>query len=117
MDAFLEKYSFFLTPTTAQTAPEVSHQFINESMRAKMRRISELSSGERTDLVYEFFMPSLAATTFTQQANLMGNPSPPVHVASNGLPLGVQFVAEKGREDLLLKMGRLFEQNGKFRII
>lgn len=119
MDAFLEKYSFFLTPTTAQTAPEVSHQFINESMRAKMRRISELSSRERTDLVYEFFMPSLAATPFTQQANLMGNPaiSPPVHVASNGLPLGVQFVAKKGREDLLLKMGKLFEQNGKFRII
>ena len=119
MDAFLEKYSFFLTPTTAQTAPEVSHQFINESMRAKMRRISELSSRERTDLVYEFFMPSLAATPFTQQANLMGNPaiSLPVHVASNGLPLGVQFVAKKGREDLLLKMGRLFEQNGKFRII
>lgn len=119
MDAFLEKYSFFLTPTTAQTAPEVSHQFINESMRAKMRRISELSSRERTDLVYEFFMPSLAATPFTQQANLMGNPtiSLPVHVASNGLPLGVQFVAKKGREDLLLKMGKLFEQNGKFRII
>ena len=119
MDAFLEKYSFFLTPTTAQTAPEVSHQFINESMRAKMRHISELSSRERTDLVYEFFMPSLAATPFTQQANLMGNPaiSLPVHVASNGLPLGVQFVAKKGREDLLLKMGKLFEQNGKFRII
>lgn len=119
MDAFLEKYSFFLTPTTAQTAPEVSHQFINESMRAKMRRISELSSRERTDLVYEFFMPSLAATPFTQQANLMGNPtiSLPVHVASNGLPLGVQFVAKKVREDLLLKMGKLFEQNGKFRII
>ena len=119
MDAFLEKYSFFLTPTTAQTAPEVSHQFINESMRAKMRRISELSSRERTDLVYEFFMPSLVATPFTQQANLMGNPaiSLPVHVASNGLPLGVQFVAKKGREDLLLKMGKLFEQNGKFRII
>ena len=119
MDAFLEKYSFFLTPTTAQTAPKVSHQFINESMRAKMRRISELSSRERTDLVYEFFMPSLAATPFTQQANLMGNPaiSLPVHVASNGLPLGVQFVAKKGREDLLLKMGKLFEQNGKFRII
>lgn len=119
MDAFLEKYSFFLTPTTAQTAPEVSHQFINESMWEKMRRISELSSRERTDLVYEFFMPSLAATPFTQQANLMGNPaiSLPVHVASNGLPLGVQFVAKKGREDLLLKMGNLFEQNGKFRII
>ena len=119
MDAFLEKYSFFLTPTTAQTAPKVSHQFINESMRAKMRRISELYSRERTDLVYEFFMPSLAATPFTQQANLMGNPaiSLPVHVASNGLPLGVQFVAKKGREDLLFKMVKLFEQNGKFRII
>ena len=64
-------------------------------------------------------MPSLAATPFTQQANLMGTPaiSLPVHVASNGLPLGVQFVAKKGREDLLLKMGKLFEQNGKFRII
>lgn len=48
-----------------------------------------------------------------------GNPaiSLPIHVASNGLPLGVQFVAKKGRENLLLKMGKLFEQNGKFRII
>lgn len=118
-DRFLAKYSLFLTPATAETAPRISHRFINDDMKQRMRGITELSPHERTELVFEFFMPSLAVTPFTQQANLTGNPavSLPTYVSPEGLPLGIQLTARKGREDLLLKTGLLFEENGMFRIM
>ena len=46
----------------------------------------------------------LRLDTFTQQANLTGQPSIslPVYRDEQGLSLGVQLTAAKGREDLLL---------------
>lgn len=49
-------------------------------------------------------------------ANLTGQPaiSLPTHVTASGLPLGIQFMASKGREDVLFQVGELFEQEQKF---
>ncbi len=49
---------------------------------------------------------------FTVVFNIAGQPalSLPLGRSGNGLPIGVQFVAPYGREDLLLRVGSLFEQ-------
>ncbi|MCT3438869.1 amidase, partial [Limosilactobacillus fermentum] len=52
---------------------------------------------------------------FTQQANLTGEPaiSLPTHLTKAGLPLGIQLVAGKGQEGLLLQVAKLFETQGR----
>lgn len=120
MDTFLQKFDLFLTPTTADTAPKIVGQpLINELTLTKMRHITELDKQARLDLVYEFFLTSLAITPFTQQANLTGQPaiSLPTALADNGLPLGIQFTARKGQEALLLQIARLFEREQQFKML
>lgn len=64
------------------------------------------------------FEKSLQITPYTQLANLTGQPaiSLPTHVTSEGLPLGIQFMAARGREDLLLQVGKLFETEYGFKL-
>jgi amidase len=49
---------------------------------------------------------------YTQPFNLTGQPaiSLPLHVTAAGLPVGVQLVADLGREDLLLRVASQLEQ-------
>jgi amidase len=49
---------------------------------------------------------------FTAQFNVSGQPavSLPLHWAPGGLPLGVQLVADYGREDLLIRVSSQLEQ-------
>ncbi|WP_255265751.1 amidase family protein, partial [Streptococcus sobrinus] len=63
---------------------------------------------------WEMFDRSLQLTPFTQQANLTGQPSLslPLHRTSQGLALGVQLTADKGREDLLLNLSQQLENRG-----
>ena len=64
------------------------------------------------------FEKSLALSPFTQLANLTGEPaiSLPTFITPAGLPLGIQFMAAKGREDLLFQIGKIFESEGQFRL-
>lgn len=59
----------------------------------------------------------MAWTPFTHQPNLTGQPSLaiPTHLTKEGLPLGVQLTAAKGREDLLLAVAELFEKEKQFK--
>ncbi len=116
MENLFDEYDLFLTPATAQTAPKITTDLQSASIRAGLRQITEFSVDEAADLIYVMFEKSLALSPYTQLANLTGQPaiSLPTFVAENGLPLGIQFMASKGREDLLFQIGALFEEAGRF---
>ena len=78
-----------------------------------MLHIEEASPAEQQKMVYDMFLPSLTYTPFTQWANIIGQPaiSLPVHLADDGLPIGVQIMAPKGREDWLLGIASQMEQS------
>ncbi|HYB90522.1 MAG TPA: amidase [Candidatus Binataceae bacterium] len=58
------------------------------------------------------FVRSGELVPFTSPFNVTGQPaiSLPLHWTSEGLPVGVQFIAAFGREDLLLRVGSHLEQ-------
>lgn len=57
-------------------------------------------------------MRSAAVVPFCSSFNMTGQPavSLPLHWSDEGLPIGVQFVAEFGREDVLLRLASQLEQ-------
>jgi amidase len=67
----------------------------------------------RDDLdFYSFFRLCDAMSVHMPLFNLTGQPaiSLPLGMSASGLPIGVQFVARFGREDLLLRLASVFEQ-------
>lgn len=109
-----ESYDFYLTPATAYSAPKVGELTHSVESRAELldnwRRTATMA--DQQELIYNMFLPSLTYTPYTQLANLTGQPaiSLPVHVTGTGLPLGVQVMAGKGQEHLLLQLARQIEQ-------
>lgn len=116
MEELFQEYDLFLSPTTAFSAPEIAKDLQSDLIREKMSQVSELSEKQAFDVVTEMFEESLQITPYTQLANLTGQPgiSLPTHLTAEGLPLGIQFMAARGREDLLFTIGKLFEENQKF---
>lgn len=114
MAAFHESYDFYLTPATAYPAPKVGELTHSRESRADLLADWErtLTMAGQQQLIYDMFLPSLTYTPYTQLANLTGQPaiSLPVHVTESGLPLGVQLMAGKGQEHLLLQLSRQIEQ-------
>lgn len=118
MENFFETYDLFLTPTTAETAPLVDADLQSDVIRRNLETIDTLSERQAADLIYEMFDQSYQLTPYTQLANLTGQPaiSLPTMMSAHRLPLGIQFMASKGREDLLFQIGQLFETHGQFKL-
>lgn len=116
MEQLFEQYDLFLTPSTADSAPRVDAELQSDKIRDDLAQAETFSQVQLQELIYEMFEKSLVLSPFTQLANLTGQPaiSLPTHITASGLPLGIQFMASKGREDLLFQVGRLFEQEKKF---
>lgn len=116
MEQLFEDYDLFLTPTAADVAPKIDSELQSDHIRKELARAESLSYSQLKDLIYIMFEKSLALTPYTQLANLTGQPaiSLPTHIAENGLPLGIQFMASKGREDVLFQIGKLFEKEQQF---
>jgi amidase len=113
MTVFHQNYDFYVTPATASSAPKVKELTHTEKEIAELMRVGELTKSEQQKLVWDMFEASLTYTPFTQLANLTGQPamSVPVHLTADGLPLGVQFVAPKGKEDWLLHIAHQLENS------
>ena len=118
MEELFTKYDLLLTPTTAETAPKLSDHLVSDEVRYALEAAATLTESELLHLIDRMFEKSLQITPYTQLANLTGQPaiSLPTHVTSEGLPLGIQFMAARGREDLLLQVGKLFETEYGFKL-
>ena len=117
--AFHARHDLLLTPTLAH--PPVRHGQ-GDQPRAHEIALDLLDrsgllgllvrSGLLASTVDKIATDSLQYVPFTQLANLTGTPamSVPLHWTADGLPLGVQFVAPFGQEDLLLQLAAQLEQ-------
>jgi amidase len=113
MAEFHQTYDLYITPATASAAPKISELTHTEKEIAELLKVGELTKSEQQKLVYDMFEASLTYTPFTQLANLTGQPaiSVPVHLTAKGLPLGVQVMAPKGKEDWLLQVANQMENS------
>jgi len=93
VSAIFERYDLLLTPTL----PTVAF--------AAKGPLPRGADGER-------FESPVHAVAFTYPFNMTGHPAATVRAGFDdaGLPVGLQLVTERGREDLLLQVARVFEQ-------
>ena len=116
MAVFHEAYDILLTPTVAEVAPKHGQFALSESLQSKLKHIADYEWEKQQEIIWDMFADSLDWTPFTQQANLTGQPSIslPVYRNEQGLSLGVQLTAAKGREDLLLHLAQQMEERSVF---
>jgi amidase len=113
MAEFHQTYDLYVTPATASAAPKIKELTHTEKEIAELLKVDDLTKPEQQQLVYDMFEASLTYTPFTQLANLTGQPamSVPVHLTKASLPLGVQIMAPKGKEDWLLQIASQMEHS------
>lgn len=111
MSKLFERYDFYVTPTNAFPAPRIGELTADAKRIDELMMVSELDKDRQQQLIYEMFEPSLTYTPFTQLANLTGQPamSVPIHMTPDGLPMGAQIMATKGREDWLFHLAGQLE--------
>lgn len=115
MENFHEGYDFYLTPTTAFPPAKIGELEPSNSEKLAIQVAGKLLLGgvlKKAGIVEQVAENNLQRTPFTQLANLTGQPAitVPVHITSDGLPVGVQFMASKGREDILFSLAGQLEQ-------
>ena len=113
---FHTRYDLYLTPTNAGPAlktgalvtPPWLQQVVRTMLKLGASRILAVAEGTIDRIARE----SLQHTPFTQLANLTGVPamSVPLHQCANGLPLGVQLIADHGGEGLLFALAAQLER-------
>lgn len=93
---FFENYDVLLTPT----------------LTLKPDPLGTYSQSNHYDGFMEFFKACDASCVFLPLFNLTGQPalSLPLYQNSDGLPVGMQFVAKFGREDVLIRLASVLEQ-------
>ncbi|WP_216827662.1 amidase [Alkalihalobacterium elongatum] len=115
METFHESYDLYITPTTAFPPAKIGELEPKPMEKLLINAIGTIGLGgllKKTGIVDQIAEQSLMRTPFTQLANLTGQPAMtvPMHKTKDGLPCGVQFMAARGREDLLYQLAGELEQ-------
>jgi amidase len=110
---FFTSHDVWLTATCARPPARVGELYPDASKERLMTLLRYV--GTRAVLLSsldKLAAEALAATPNTQIANLAGTPaiSLPLHVSSDGLPVGTQWMAPFGREDLLFRLAGQLER-------
>jgi len=115
MESFHDDYDLYITPTTAYPPSKIGELDQTQFEKLLIRTIGGLGLGgilKKSGFVDQLAYKSLERTPFTQLANLTGQPAMtlPMHITKDGLPCGVQVMARRGREDLLLQLAAELEK-------
>ncbi len=113
---FFARRDVYMTPTLALGPPKIgalatpawARTGVRAGVRFGMNRLIPLAAGTIERLAFE----NLKGVPFTQLANLTGVPAMSVPLATfpDGLPLGIQFLADHGGEGRLLSLAAQLER-------
>ncbi|WP_280640902.1 amidase [Streptomyces albidoflavus] len=112
--AFHERYDLLLTPTLARPPVRIGELDTPAAVRTLARALMKaglLGTLAGTKAWERAVIANLAATPYTQLANITGRPamSVPTYRTPEGLPLGTQFVGPLGGEGTLLALAAQIE--------
>ncbi len=120
LGAFHAKYDLWLLPVVAGPPPRIGEFALPKLQQRVLPLLRRLRAGRlmlKAGMLETMARDSLARTPFTQISNMTFTPSMsvPLHraAAEEGgpvLPVGVQFVARYGAEDVLLRVASQLEQ-------
>ena len=120
LGAFHETYDLWLLPTVAGPPPRIGELGLPALQQRVLPILRRLRAGRlllRVGLLETMARDGLARTPFTQISNMTFTPSMsvPLHMApaeagGPALPVGVQFVARYGAEDMLLRLAAQIEE-------
>ncbi|QTP59995.1 amidase [Billgrantia antri] len=109
MGAFHRRYDVLLMPVTAAPAPRLGELYPPPSHERLMGLLAIpglAALALKAGMLKHLARDALSRTPYTQLANLTGQPamSLPLHVTTQGLPVGVQVVGAMGDEHRLLAL-------------
>lgn len=115
MGRFHQSHDLLLTPTLATPPVRVGELQPKPAEQLLLKVVNTFGLGgliRRSGIVEKLAEQSLEKTPYTQVANLTGQPamSVPLHWTADGLPCGVQFIAQLGAENMLFNLAGQLER-------
>lgn len=112
---FHQQYDLWLTPTLGMPPAqigEVATPWLERQAMKALIKTPIMAWVQHSGIAQKVARENLKWVPFTQLANITGVPamSVPLYQTAKGLPLGVQFVAGTGREDLLFQLAAQLER-------